>query len=167
LSERAFHIIIPIFVAMAGYIMAAGSMTLAVRYLAIFLMLGGVYGSYNVALAWISSTLPRPLEKRAAATAMINTVGNLAQIYSPCLYIKSMRPRYLEAMIANSCFCLACLFATLVLRWCLKRENAKLDRLEAEGIVAMEKIGKGDTEAEMYEDKVESVPATIGYRYVL
>jgi len=154
---------------MAGYIIAAASPTTATapRYLSIFLMLGGVYGSYNVALAWISSTLPRPLEKRAAAIAMINTVGNLAQIYSPYLYIKSMGPRYLEAMIANSCFCLACLFATLALRWCLKRENAKLDRAEAEGVVAMEKIGKGDTEAEMYEEKVESVPATIGYRYIL
>lgn len=143
LGERAYHIIIPIFFAMAGYIIAASSMALAARYLAMFLALGGVYGSYNVALAWISSTLPRPLEKRSAAIALINTVGNLGQIYSPYLYLKQNGPRYLTAMIANSCFCLACLGATLLLRWCLKRENAKLDA--AEGGDAYGVAGDGES----------------------
>ena len=67
LGERAYHIIVPIFAAMAGYIIAASSLSLAARYLAMFLALGGVYGSYNVALAWISTTvsLPSPLSTRS------------------------------------------------------------------------------------------------------
>jgi MFS family permease len=129
-GERAYHIAVPIFFGMAGYIIAASSLNFGARYFSLFLMLAGVYGSYNVALAWISSTLPRPIEKRAAAIAIVNTVGNFAQIYSPYLYPTTDGPRYLTAMIANSCFCLACLAATLGLRWCLKRENAKLVQLE-------------------------------------
>jgi hypothetical protein len=43
--------------AMFGFGVAAVTMSLGARYLSLFLMLGGVYGSYNVALAWISSTV--------------------------------------------------------------------------------------------------------------
>lgn len=129
-SERAFHIILPILVGMAGFILAASTPNFTARYISLFLMLSGVYGSYTVALAWISSTLPRPMEKRAAALAIVNTVGNFAQIYSPYLYPKEDGPRYLGAMIANACFCLACVGATVVLMFCLKRENEKLEQLE-------------------------------------
>jgi len=153
---------------MAGYIIAASSMALPARYLAMFLALGGVYGSYNVALAWISSTLPKPLEKRAAAIALINTVGNLAQIYSPYLYLKQNGPRYLTAMIANSCFCLACLGATMLLRYCLKRENAKLDA--AEGVHVEPEAAKAEMldkrDVELME-KSMAVPAMKGYRFIL
>ena len=41
-------------------------------------MIGGMFGSYNVALAWISSTFARPRAKRAAAYATINSLGNSA-----------------------------------------------------------------------------------------
>ncbi|KAK6382975.1 hypothetical protein LTS17_003645 [Exophiala oligosperma] len=131
-SERSMHIVAPISLAMAGFIIATASMALAARYLSLFLMLGGVYGSYNVALAWISSTLPRPVEKRSAAIALINTFGNIAQIYSPYMYLQEMGPRYLAAMVANACFCIACFLATLVLRWALVKENAKLENAAAD-----------------------------------
>jgi MFS family permease len=57
LSERYFHLILPLAVGMAGYIIAAATTTLAPRYFSLFLMLGGVYGSFNVTYAWISSTV--------------------------------------------------------------------------------------------------------------
>jgi hypothetical protein len=123
---------------MAGFIIAASTTILAARYLSLFLMLGGVYGSYNVALAWISSTLPRPVEKRAAAIALVNTVGNIAQIYSPYMYPESDGPKYLTAMICNSVFCVACLAVTLGLRWCLKKENEKLAMLEVQNTAELD-----------------------------
>lgn len=103
------------------------------------------------------------MEKRSAAIALINTVGNLAQIYSPYLYLKENGPRYLTAMIANSCFCLACLGATLLLRYCLKRENEKLEAIESSAI-ALEKAGKD--EVEIVED-AEPLPVVSSFRYVL
>jgi hypothetical protein len=57
IGDRAFHIICPMGVAIAGYVLAAITLSVGVRYLSLFLMLSGVYGSYNVALAWISSTV--------------------------------------------------------------------------------------------------------------
>jgi hypothetical protein len=47
----------PMVFAIFGYAVAGITMSTAARYLSLFLMLGGVYGSYNVALAWISSTV--------------------------------------------------------------------------------------------------------------
>jgi len=132
MGERCFHITIPVIFGMIGYIIAASTLNFTARYVSLFLMLGGVYGSYNVALAWISSTLPRPIEKRAAAIAMVNTIGNFAQIYSPYLYPSSNGPRYLKAMIANACFCVCCAGATILLRFCLANENKRLAAMEAQ-----------------------------------
>lgn len=57
LSERYFHLVVPLVVGMVGYIIAASTTTLAPRYFSLFLMLGGVYGSFNVTYAWMSSTV--------------------------------------------------------------------------------------------------------------
>jgi nitrate/nitrite transporter NarK len=56
-GDRAYHIVGPMIFAILGFGAAAITMKTAARYLSLFLMLGGVYGSYNVALAWISSTV--------------------------------------------------------------------------------------------------------------
>jgi MFS family permease len=165
-NERALHIVLPILLGMAGFLTAACTLNFTARYISLFLMLGGVYGSYTVALAWISSTLPRPMEKRAAAFAIVNTVGNVAQIYSPYLYPKSQGPRYLNAMVANAVFCAACGVATLGLRWCLTWENRKLARKEEEEQreITGEKEGEVGVEA---ENPVGAVLLAPGFRYAL
>ncbi|KAL1861440.1 hypothetical protein VTK73DRAFT_7075 [Phialemonium thermophilum] len=131
LAERYFHLVGPLAVGLVGYVIAAATTTLAPRYFSLFLMLGGVYGCFDITYAWISSTLPRPIEKRSAAFAIANMVGNIAQIYSPYLYEKSMGPLYRPSMIANTAFVLATIVVATLLRFCLQRENRKLDRAEA------------------------------------
>lgn len=64
-------------------------------------MLGGLFGSYNIALAWISSSFPRPRSKRAAAYATINSLGNIAQIWSPYLYPKADGPKYSVSFLGD------------------------------------------------------------------
>lgn len=59
-------------------------------------------------------------------------VGNFAQIYSPYMYDKSSGPRYLPAMTANTVFVFASVCCATALRFCLARENRKLDALEGE-----------------------------------
>jgi MFS family permease len=127
-NERSMHIAIPMCCAIFGFAIAALTLRTWIRYVSLFLMLSGVYGSYNVALAWISSTLPHPAEKRSAAIAMINTMGNVAQIYSPYFYLPEQGPRYLMAMVANMSFCFLCIGVTIALRTCLSKENEKLDK---------------------------------------
>lgn len=166
-GERAYHIAVPIAFGMTGYIIAASTLNFGARYFSLFLMLGGVYGSYNAALAWISSTLPRPIEKRAAAIALVNTIGNFAQIYSPYMYPQAQGPRYLAAMIANSAFCLLCLVGVLSLRLYLKSQNAKLEAIDVQNNLTLESE-KAATE-EIVDVNAPGGPLVLnsGFRYML
>jgi MFS family permease len=166
-SERSAHIMAPIAFAMAGYLLAASTMILGLRYLSLFLMLGGVYGSYSVALAWISSTLPHPVEKRSAGIALVNTVGNLAQIYSPYLYLEELGPRYLSAMIANASFCVACFLATWVLRSALVKENRKLENEETAGEIEPPDDDKGENDEDEGGLDKNVAQTTESFRYIL
>jgi MFS family permease len=56
-EERYFHLVSPLIFGMIGFIIAAATTSLASRYFALFLMLGGVYGSFDITYAWISSTV--------------------------------------------------------------------------------------------------------------
>jgi MFS family permease len=58
--ERCGHLVVPLTFGMIGYIIAAATTGLAPRYFSLFLMLGGVYGGFNVGLAWVSSTVIIP-----------------------------------------------------------------------------------------------------------
>ncbi|KAK6196675.1 hypothetical protein LQW54_011290 [Pestalotiopsis sp. IQ-011] len=169
-AERYFHLVGPLCVGMVGYIVAASTTTLAPRYFSLFLMLGGVYGSFNVTYAWISSTIPRPLEKRAAAFAFANMVGNFAQIYSPYMYDKSSGPRYLPAMTADTVFVFASVCFATALRLCLARENRALDALEG-GARREEAEAGGDLKKHdddiVQEGRAGPLVLSYGFRYTL
>jgi hypothetical protein len=68
-NERAFHIAIPLTVSMLGNVLCVTLTNTAGRYASMFLMTLGVYSAFNVTLSWVSSTIPRPKSKRAAALA--------------------------------------------------------------------------------------------------
>ncbi|KAI4167871.1 MAG: hypothetical protein LQ343_006830 [Gyalolechia ehrenbergii] len=109
-GERYFHITLPLYFAVAAFIIAAVTTKTAPRYLAMMLMIPGVYTGYVVALAWISNTLPRPPAKSQKVVAMsVNCV---------------------TAFIA--------ICAATLLRFILVHLNKKLDRGEVvEGAVAV------------------------------
>jgi hypothetical protein len=56
-GERYRHLVIPLAFGMVGFLIAATTTTLAPRYFSLFLMLAGVYGGFNVHIAWVSSTV--------------------------------------------------------------------------------------------------------------
>ena len=62
-GERYFHVTLPLYIAVIAFIIAATTTKTGPRYLAMMLMIPGVYTGYVVALAWISNTLPRPPAK--------------------------------------------------------------------------------------------------------
>ena len=62
-GERYFHITVPLYFAVAAFIIAATTTSIGPRYFAMMLMPSGVYTGYVVALGWISNTLPRPPAK--------------------------------------------------------------------------------------------------------
>ncbi|KAL8801811.1 MAG: hypothetical protein Q9182_004218 [Xanthomendoza sp. 2 TL-2023] len=154
-GERYFHITLPLYFAVIAFIIAASTIKTGPRYLAMMLMIPGVYTGYVVALAWISNTLPRPPAKRAAALAAINAVSNASSIYASYLYPKSAGPRYIVAMSVNCVTAFIAIVAATVLRFTLVHLNKKLDRGEVvEGAVAVGEAVPGEA-------------AKKGFRFVL
>ncbi|KJK76440.1 hypothetical protein H634G_08331 [Metarhizium anisopliae BRIP 53293] len=135
-GERFYHVSIPLCLAMVTFIISAATTNIAARYVAIMLMIPGLYSGFTTALAWISNTLPRPPAKRAAALAFINAVANSTSIYASYLYPKSAAPEYTGAFIHNCVMAAVAIFAAFVLKRMLVRLNNKLDRGETvEGAV--------------------------------
>ncbi|CAD0108267.1 unnamed protein product, partial [Aureobasidium uvarum] len=136
-GERFFHITIPLLFAVAAFIIAACTTSTAPRYVAMMLMVPGVYTGYVVALAWISNTIPRPPAKRAAALAGINAISNASSIYASYMYPSSAGPRYVVAMSVNCVMAGLAIVMAFTLRTILMRLNKKLDRGEhVEGAVS-------------------------------
>lgn len=124
-GERLFHITLPLVLGMAAFILAAATTSVAPRYVAMMLMLPGIYSGYVVALAWISNSIPRPPAKRAASLALINAVSNASSIYASYLYFGS--PRYIVAFAVDCCTLFLALVTTVILSLLLRRLNKKLD----------------------------------------
>jgi len=126
-----------------AYILAAATIKTGPRYLAMMLMVPGVYTGYVVALAWISNSLPRPPAKRAAALAFINAISNTSSIYASYMYSPSAGPRYVVAMSVNCAMAAMAIISAIILRFILVGLNKKLDQ----GIYVEGAINSGTTEA--------------------
>lgn len=130
-GERYFHVTLPLYISVAAFIIAAATTGTAPRYVSMMLMVPSFYSGYVVALGWISSTLPRPASKRAAALAGINCVSNASSIYASYMYPDSDAPRFIPAMSVNCATAFIAIISATVLRFMLVRLNRKLDRGEA------------------------------------
>ncbi|KAL5323518.1 hypothetical protein ACEPPN_008056 [Leptodophora sp. 'Broadleaf-Isolate-01'] len=150
-NERAFHIALPLSISMLGNILCITLTSTAGRYASMFLMTMGVYSAFNVTLSWVSSTIPRPKSKRAAALAMVNSLANCTHLFTSYLYPNSAKPRYVTAGITLSLFCGLCAATAMVLRFWLRWENRRMDKAEA--------VRTGDEEVVGGREK--------GFRYLL
>ncbi|KAJ5682962.1 hypothetical protein N7462_006127 [Penicillium macrosclerotiorum] len=143
-GERYFHITLPLYISVAAFIIAAATTSTAPRYVSMMLMVPSFYSGYVVALGWISSTLPRPASKRAAALAAINCVSNCSSIYASYMYPDSDAPRFVPAMAVNCATAFIAIISATVLRFILVRLNKKLDRGEhVEGAVPGQASSRG------------------------
>jgi predicted MFS family arabinose efflux permease len=131
-GERFFHIVLPLCVGVAAFILAAATTATAPRYVAMMLMVPGVYTGYVVALAWISNSLPRPPAKRAAALAFINAISNTSSIYASYMYPqpKSGQPDLTVPLSVDCATAALAIIMTVIMRIILGRLNKKLARGE-------------------------------------
>lgn len=145
-GEKYLHVTLPLVVSVASFILAAATISTVPRYISMMLMIPGCYTGYVVALGWISSTIPRPPAKRAAALALINAISNASSIASSYLYPTSASPRYSAAFTVCSCSSLLAVFTAWVLKTVLTRLNKRLDEVEIVRNVA--EIGREDVPKE-------------------
>ncbi|KZF24045.1 MFS general substrate transporter [Xylona heveae TC161] len=129
-GERYLHVVIPLIVAIAAFILAAATTGTAPRYVSMMIMVPAFYSAFVVVLTWISNSIPRPPAKRAAALATINAVSNTASIYASYMYPQSAGPRYVVAMGVNCGTAFLAIVMATILRFMLVRLNKKLDQDE-------------------------------------
>lgn len=132
-GERFLHIVLPLCVGVAAFILCAATHSTAPRYVAMMLMVPGVYTGYVVALAWISNSMPRPPAKRAAALAFINAVSNTSSIYASYMYPQPKGGKQPDLTLPLSVDCGTAALAiimTVIMRIILQRLNKKLDKGE-------------------------------------
>ncbi|KAF6749945.1 MFS general substrate transporter [Ephemerocybe angulata] len=92
-QTRFYHIVIPWFVGIIGFVISISTMNTAARYISLFLM-AQVFAGLVVFLAWISNSFPRPPSKRAVALALVNGVSQLGSLSGSYVWPKAWGPTY-------------------------------------------------------------------------
>ncbi|KAI0441063.1 allantoate permease [Xylaria telfairii] len=129
-NDRSIHIICLMLISVVGNIIAVSTLNTGARFFAIFLLPIGAVTSYQIILAWVANSFPRPLVKRSACISFANLVGNTGNIYGSYMYPSSDGPRYLPggAATAGVAFLVAAL--ALLTRFVLQKENKRLAERE-------------------------------------
>ena len=125
-KNRGYHIAIPQAIACIGFIISVATLNNAARYAAAFLYICGCFSSNAMVFSWASSTLNQTPEKRACATAIINLLSQLGNIWSPYFFPSTDGPRYIKANLLMMAFSLLSVVTCVVLRLSLQRANMKL-----------------------------------------
>ncbi|KAH7461812.1 hypothetical protein FOMA001_g18876 [Fusarium oxysporum f. sp. matthiolae] len=132
-KNRGYHIAIPQAVACIGFIISVATLNNAARYAAAFLYICGCFSSNAMVFSWASSTLNQTPEKRACATAIINLLSQLGNIWSPYFFPASDGPRYIKANLLMMAFSALSVATCVLMRFSLKKANKKL-RESGDGI---------------------------------
>ncbi|KAH0189412.1 MFS general substrate transporter, partial [Aureobasidium melanogenum] len=131
-SNRFWFFIYPIPIAIIGLVVFMTCTGFGPRYLSFFLMMF-VFTINGTQFAWISSSIPRPPAKRAAALAIMNALGNSTSIWTSFTYRNGDKPYYRPGLGIAAGLLVGAFFLACTLRWYLQRQNKALEELENEG----------------------------------
>ena len=138
------------------------------RYFSLFL-LNFVFTMNGTCYAWLSSCVPRPPAKRAAAMGFLNAVGNAASIWTSFTYFESQGERYPVALGIVIGLLVVSAVGGVLQRMVLVRENMRLARLEDEDATLDEKEVKKLEETARIEgvDLSTARQRQKGFRYLI
>ncbi|KAJ5288891.1 hypothetical protein N7478_001921 [Penicillium angulare] len=154
-DDRSLHIIALMLVSVVGGIISTATTNTGARFFAMFLMPMGAVSAYQIILAWVANSFPRPLVKRSAAIALANMIGNTASIYGSYMWPASSGPRYLPGGSATAAIALLVALVALVIRLVHARMNKQLEAAEASQDLPMD------------SNDPASESRTTGFRYIL
>ncbi|KAJ3525593.1 hypothetical protein NM208_g11573 [Fusarium decemcellulare] len=130
-TTRYWFCLYPIVVSIIGFVVFMTTDIFGPKYMTFFFMmfLMNVNGTL---FSWIAGVISRPPAKRAAAYALINSLGNSVSIWTPYTYLDKESPYFYTGIgICVGLITISGLLMTL-LRFILIRENNRLARLENE-----------------------------------
>ncbi|CAI6336303.1 unnamed protein product [Periconia digitata] len=128
-GSRVLPITLPLLLATFSFILAGSTTALVPRYIAMCVMVPGVYSGYPVALAWISNCIPHPPEKRAAALAWVNAVANASSVFASFLYEQPPeggQPDLTRPLAVDCATALVAVAAAFAVRRVLRREGRRV-----------------------------------------
>lgn len=127
-AERGYHISVPMFVAAIGFTISVGTLSIPARYFASFLYASGCFAANSMVYSWGAAVLNQTPEKRACATAIINLLAQLGNVWSPYFFPDSEEPRYVMAMCLMMGFSMISIVSALSMKVILKKANEELLR---------------------------------------
>jgi MFS family permease len=134
-ADRARHrfgfCILGICMASVGYVilLCQDSVSVGVRYFAIFVVVSGGYICQPVTLAWIQNNMTGHY-KRSIASAMMVGFGNCGGIVASNIFITEEAPHYMTGYATSLGLLWMCAAACVVLLLGVRVENKKRDRGE-------------------------------------
>ncbi|KAL3456997.1 major facilitator superfamily domain-containing protein [Aspergillus heterothallicus] len=148
-NDRSIHIMCLMSVSIVGCIICTASTNIGARFLGMFMMPMGAVSAYQIIIAWVANSFPRPLVKRSAAIATANMIGNTASIYGSYMWPSSSGPRYIPGGSATAAVALG----VAVMAFVIRTVHARMNR----GIV----------ERESTVDREEELGVPRGFRYII
>lgn len=113
----------------------------------------GAVSAYQIILAWVANSFPRPLVKRSAAIALANMIGNTASIYGSYMWPSSSGPRYIPGGSATAAIALLVAIIAFVIRTVHAKMNRQLEEAESS--------------EDIPSDSNNSEASAVGFRYIL
>ena len=167
-GNRFWFFVYPIPITIVGFVVFMTTNKFGPRYFSFFLM-NFVFAMNGTCYGWISSAIPRPPAKRAAAYAFINSIGNSASIWTPFTYRTQDKPHYVLALAICIGLQAVAGICALYLRWNLQKRNRELDRLEAEDVILTDKEMRRLQKTAEFEgiDIATARKLQKGYRFML
>ncbi|KAG2029332.1 hypothetical protein BDR03DRAFT_1096280 [Suillus americanus] len=114
-GDRFWHIVGPLLVGIAGFMIAISTMNTAMRYLSLFFMAQNAV-AFVVSLAWVMDTFSKSQSKCAAAVALINTMSSAGFISSSYIWPSSWGPSYVNSYLICILASVLCIAMCWVLR---------------------------------------------------
>ncbi|KAG2352671.1 major facilitator superfamily domain-containing protein [Suillus spraguei] len=114
-GDRFWHIAGPLLVGIAGFILAISTMNTTMRYISLFLMTQGSV-AYVITLTWIMNMFSRAQSKRAAAIALINSMGSAGAVVSSYFWPSSWGPSYVNSYM----ICILTSIISIAMFWVLR-----------------------------------------------
>ncbi|KAF8760900.1 MFS general substrate transporter [Rhizoctonia solani] len=128
-GERFWHVSVPLFVGIIGFVIAEATMNTAGRYIALFLMAQS-YAGFIVFFSWCSNSLPRPPSKRAVALALINAFSQLGNVAGSYVWPNEWGTTYRNSYA----ICIACFGCAIAMCFAFRQHlitlNHRLDNGE-------------------------------------
>ncbi|KUL83718.1 hypothetical protein ZTR_07483 [Talaromyces verruculosus] len=126
-KERGYHIAGNMALAIVGFVISLStSGHPGVQYFASFLYITGAFSANALVYTWAAASVSQTPEKRACATAIINLMGQIGNIWSPYFFRPQDAPHYNLALILLIVFSAISILSCFAMKWTLRRDNKKL-----------------------------------------